>query len=213
MGLDFGFNKAKKYKDTTVLELYTIQSIFDWESWNSKTYSLEDYLDEYCGNHQLPEQDKIDFYRQLKNVRGAIWQNVRNLCGWDNLYLCNEVASHLTEVREGKFTGITPKVLSELYAFVDEELDRNRLIPVSVLKGIRDTDNGEEAMFPLTGLVVEDENENNFIHRINEYSTIYIPSKGYDDWKHAALLSFRESLDLVSALDPEDYIVWYYVSY
>ena len=87
MGLDFGFNIAKRYKDTTINELYMIEQYICWKKYNTNRYTLEEYLNEFCDGAELPSEDKIVFYEEEYERLGNTYDNYCNYCGWDNNFI------------------------------------------------------------------------------------------------------------------------------
>lgn len=216
MGIEFGFDKAKRYKDTTIQELRRIETYHNWKTWNSKAYTLEEYMEMYGESGPLPSQDKIDFYmNEYKKNKGDMTDNIGFICGWDNTYIAEAVIEKLHSVSNdyyGEYDGVTPEVIDELKNWVDEELKKHELTPVYIREGIAIDENNKETVVNLSRLVVENEDGDDFLFKINSYTRVFIPGEEFDGYKGNSLENFRKILDKVSDVDQNEYIVWFFVS-
>ena len=213
MGLDFGFNIAKRYKDTTVNELYMIEQYICWKKYNAKRYTLEEYLNEFCDGAELPSEDKIVFYEEEYEHLGSTYENFCNYCGWDNSFISEQIAGELNWIKEGVYEGVTVEVIDKLLSWIDTLLEKNRLIPYQIVSGIKQAKNDEEAVIKLSGLIVENDEEERLVIPVGEYTTVYIPTKEYDEYKRDTLEALNQDLYNLKKTDFEQNIVWFYVSY
>lgn len=213
MGLDFGFNIAKRYKDTTVNELYMIEQYICWKKYNTEHYTLEEYLDEFCDGAALPSEDKIAFYEKEYERLGNTYDNYCNYCGWDNSFISEQIAGELNQITEGVYEGVTVEVIDKLLSWIDTLLEKNRLIPYQIVSGIKQAKNDEEAVIKLSGLIVENDEEERLVIPVGEYTTVYIPTKEYDEYKKGILEALNQDLYNLKKTDFEQNIVWFYVSY
>ena len=213
MGLDFGFNIAKRYKDTTVEELYIIEQYINWKKYNAKRYTLEEYLNEFCDGAELPSEDKIVFYEEEYERLGNTYDNYCNYCGWDNSFISEQIAGELNQITEGVYEGVTVEVIDTLLSWINTLLEKNRLIPYQIVSGIKQAKNGKETVIKLSGLIVENEEEARLVIPVGEYTTVYIPTKEYDEYKRDTLEALNQDLYNLKKTDFEQNIVWFYVSY
>ena len=220
MGLDFGFNKAKRYKDATLADIRRIETYDDWKKWNNKTYTQEEYLKEFSDGLPLPAQDIVDFYTGIIEKNQFAYTNLGNMCGWDNTYIYEAMTEFLEKSDDYHFIVPNEEAASEMLKWVNEELEKYKLTPVNIVHGITAPKRGNGSLIDLSGIIVRSEDEEDDegdaeekIVRLTEYTTIYIPSKGFDSYRYWDLRYFRDILLKVQATDFDNNIVWMYVSY
>ena len=214
MGLDFGFNKAKRYKDSSVEDVLRVRRYIDWKNWHSNHYTLEEYLAEFSDCTALPEKDVIDFYMNEEKENGECYENIGNICGWDNSEFSAAIAEDLRESSfEGIYVGVTKEFCERTLSWIDYRLEKNRLIPVTVAGGIYINNSGERVIADLEQLLVCDENDEQKIFDLNDGITIFIPSREYNEYKLSALKNLRNIILEIQEIDLDQYCIWYYVSY
>ena len=215
MGLDFGFNKARKYKNATVDDVYSVNRYYDWKKWNSENYTLEQYLDSFNDGRKLPDEDVIEFYMKEIEENGESYINIGNICGWDNTYITEYTTDVLDKIGDDLYGVKTQEEVKKLLEITNKELEKHELIPVYVKGGVCKKKNGENAVVELAKLIVspEDDEDMEQLFDLNDYTTIYLPKKGFDEYKRGALESFRDALLEIRKIDLDKNLVWFYVSY
>lgn len=223
MGFDCGFYRVKKYKDVTVSDFALIHSYLQWKNnpWNFEDNhypTFEKYWDAFCkgwdSNEKFPgepDMDAVTFYENQPHDEYSYDTCIESWCS-SGRFLDEYISHRLTPIDEYTFIGIDKDFIADANRWVDEELDRCKLIPVRVTKAYRDNEDETTTLIPCDGIFVEDEEGNQRMidtsdEEWGEY--VYVPSRYFDEDRHYALTSFREALLKLSMIDLDDSIVWY----
>lgn len=216
MGWDSGFDVVKKHNNLTPYQYFITNDFKDYlfNDWAREHYdTFEDYYkSSSLFDRELtytPSGGDAEFYK--KNPE----ENLINWCSigrWLDDYILPELTN---EYQEFEKYLVTKEFIEKMETWVDEELEKRKLIPVYLKESYKYVneygENSDKILSRCDGLYVEDEDGN--IYEIDrEYDTIWI-SKGYDEDKYYALTSFKETLNKMKKIDLDKNWIFYYRSY
>lgn len=212
MGYEFFFDKAKKFKNATIADIDKVKSYRNWFLWNRPGYeTFEKYAESAGITPELPDQEIVDYYLAKDD---DITENVGFICGWDNAYIAGVVKDTLKKKLSDEMFEVTDKEeIQKLLKWTDDELEKHRLIPVVVRGAVKASENGEGAVAKVAKLIIENEDGDQILYDVSYDQEIYVPSKGFDEYKKGALLHFKEMLEEILKIDFNEYFVWFEASY
>lgn len=239
MGFECGFEKILKYKDTTLEEYLNISRYLYWkkykdqfldETGNPYTYKeywesrvLADEEREFPGE---PDPDKVEFYDTHRFEIEYDWQTEgytsKTIDYWcsigrylDEEFIYDEVR-HLEPYKYCEDYGpLDMNFVNKGLDWVKEELEKNQMIPVNIVKGYQYVDEDYNTQtVTIDGIEVEDEDGN--IRKLDcEYDNVFVSKNRYfDPERFNALERFRDCLfEIKKILEEDKYIVYYFRSY
>ena len=235
MGFECGFNKFPVYKDTTVDEFLWIKNYLYWKNnpWNFEERNgkapyptYKDYWmsegfrrreeENYPGE---PDPDKVAFYQDF------IDKEDDTIDYWCSIgrHIDDFVRSELTPIDDDPYyyKGIDLDFVKEAQKWVEEELEENKLIPVTINRGYVITnkedrkyidEDDQYATIAIDGVEIEDDDGN--IRRLDAEGQIYVAKGYFDDELNGALNGFKDTLYKIKDLLREgEYQVYYYGGY
>lgn len=215
MGWESGFKSIPKENKTMKPEtcLFAVEAArfynnpFMTEHYATfREYMESNYFDyEWDGPH--PYDEEIQFYSKHEEETLQYWCSIGRR-------LDPHIIEMLNTSRIDPFYtyNVTPDFLDKAEKWVNKELDTQKLKPVTLIKGWRHTESGEQLMYDIDGAIVEDEDGNQKIIDL-EFEELYIPEKEYDEEYFYALKAFRDSILKMRNIDLHDNFIFYYQSF
>lgn len=210
MSFEFGFQRAKRYKDTTYREINRIENYIAWKKWNSERYTLEEYLKEFSDGGPMPSEDKVKFYTDICEKNGEIAENLFYFCGWDNEFLCSDITNRISPpVTDGIYV-LDKDDINEIDKLMKDYSEDNSLIPMRIVEGVTKDKDGKESIEKLSRLILETEDEDHVVMEVKDYTQIFVPSKDFDFGRYGVINCAVKNFEKVKATDLNEYIVWFY---
>ena len=238
MGFECGFDKVLKYKDTTLEEYRNITSYLYWKKHQFKDNdgnAIFPTYEDFWKSHRInesreypgePDPDKVEFYDTHRFEKEYDWQtegytssSIQYWCSigryLDDNFIYDELRKKELYEHAEDYGPIDMDFVNKGLKWVDEELDKNKLIPVTIDRGFVYLDDGENIQtVNVDGIEIIDDSGNT--RRIDsEYQYVYVSKNVYADPENLSVLeSFKECLLKIKELLIEDkYMIYYYRSY
>jgi hypothetical protein len=201
MGWECGFESLTKFKDTDVSEAINVTRILE-----DSTFEADiDVLDSL--------QEKLKHYKYHKEGNyDRVPYTINYWCSAGKTYLDDYITAHLEPVFNGEeefYYGIDLKFVNDAIIWASNELQKVKLEPIEVIKAYTDEKDKVGSLVKCEGLEVLDEYGNRkFISTESNY--FFVAEKDYYEDRQYVLENFIETMKIISKMDFEKNLIWYY---
>lgn len=204
MGWECGFESLTKFKDTTVEDAIKISRILDEPGFDADLDEMNKY------------QDQLKHYKYHKEGDHERTPYLINYwCSAGKAYLDDYIISHLEPVFEGEdefYYGIDIKFVNDAIIWASNELQKVKLEPIEIIKAYTDEKDRIGSLVKCEGLEVLDERGNRRFVNLNS-NYFFVAEKDYDEDKQYILENFIETMKIISKMDFEKNLIWYFRSW
>ena len=223
MGFECSFNRVKKFKNTTVADFKIINAYLNWKNnpwnfeeghyptfekyWNGLVKGWDDDT-EYPGE---PDMEAVAFYDEQPHDEYSYEQTIDFWCS-SGRYIDEFVTQVLQRVDEYTFIGIDDTFFQKAYKWIEDQLADCNIKPAFITHAFKENEDGTTTLIPCDGIFVEDEEGNQRMINTSdeEWSEcIYIPSRYFDEDRWSTLNQFKETIDKLTIMDRDNYLIWY----
>ena len=214
MGFNCGFNKIKKVDKDFEKCLYMMS--YEYFKTNNFINNNNCNFNEYMTKMYSPLYKNFECKYSDEDLENTKYKNIKfeEIDYWYSTgrYIDDICKLVLTEIQPFEKYRVIEEDLDKMMDIVNEELDKNKLIPVTITHAFRYTEEGDKLMTLCDGILTQDEDQHEALIDL-EFENIWIGSREFNIDKYYVLENFKNTLYNMRKVNLNKYYIYYYRSY